>query len=317
MKTLSNLQDKHPQPTAYTHMRPDDNQHKPLQVTEAHILQAIRSFPAGSSGGPDGLRPPHILELATCNEIGTDLVSSITAFTNLLHGGKCHDEVAPIIFSGSLIALTKKSGGIRLIAIGYAWRRLAAKCANTYAVAELADYFGPIQLRVGVPGGCKAAVHATRRFAEHMPDDQVIVKLDFINAFNSLHRDAMLEAISVRVSDIYKYCHLAYNQPSILKFFEHRIMSAEGPQQGDPLGGLLFCNTIHSLLRHMNSNLVEGYMDEITLGGKSNIVTEDVATIRTLGSTLGLHLNAKKCELIQRCPTSTESAYRDFLITSK
>ena len=171
----------------------------------------------------------------------TDLVSSITAFTNLLFEGKCHDEVTPIIFDGSLIALTKKSGGIRPIAIGYAWRRLAAKCANTYTIAELADYFGPIQLGVGVLGGC-----------------EVIVKLDFTNAFNSLHRDAMLEALSAHVPAIYKFCHLAYNQSSILKFFEHRIMSAEGPQQGDPLGGLLFCNTIHPLLRRMNSSLVEG-----------------------------------------------------------
>ena len=67
----------------------------------------------------------------------------------------------------------------------------------------------------------------------------------------------------------------------------------------------------------MNSNLVEGYKNEKTLGGKSDIVAEDVATIRTLGSTLGLHLNAKKCELIQRCPTTTKPAFRDFVITSK
>ena len=46
-------------------------------------------------------------------------------------------------------------------------------------------------------------------------------------------------------------------------------------------------------------------------------MAEDVATIRTLGSTLGLHLNAKKYELIQRCSTTTEPAFRDFLITSK
>ena len=138
------------------------------------------------------------------------------------------------------------------LATHWLWRRLAAKCANTYAVAKLADYFGPIQLGVGVPGGCEAAVHATRRFAEHMPDDQVIVKLDFTNAFNSLHRDAMLEAISVLIPAIYKFCHLAYNQPSILKFFEHRIMSAESPQLGDPLRGLLFCNTSHPLLKRMN-----------------------------------------------------------------
>ena len=105
------------------------------------------------------------------------MVSSFTAFNNMLLEGKCHDEVATIIFGGSLIALTKKSGGIRPFAISYAWGRLAAKCANTYAVAELADFFSPFQLGVGVPGGCEAAVHATRRFAEHMPGDQVIVKL--------------------------------------------------------------------------------------------------------------------------------------------
>ena len=78
-----------------------------------------------------------------------------------------------------------------------------------------------------------------------MPDDQVIVKLDFTNAFNSLHRNAMIEAVSARVPAIYTFCHLAYNQPSILKLFQHRIMSEEGPQKGDPLRGLLFCNTIH------------------------------------------------------------------------
>ena len=102
------------------------------------------------------------------------------------------------------------------------------------------------------------------------------------NNNNNNNRDAMLEAISARVPAIYKFCHLAYNQSSIHKLFEHRIMSAEGPQQDDPFEGLPFCNTIRSLLRRMNSD-----MDDITLGGKSNIVTEDVATIRTLHSTLG------------------------------
>ena len=67
----------------------------------------------------------------------------------------------------------------------------------------------------------------------------------------------------------------------------------------------------------MNSNLVEGYMDDIMLGGKSDTMADDVATKRTLGSTLNLHLNAKKCELIQHCSTTTEPAFRDFLITSK
>ena len=56
-------------------------------------------------------------------------------------------------------------------------------------------------------------------------------------------------------------------------------------------------------------------MDDITLDAKSDIVAEDVATICTLIliSTLGLHLNANKCELIQRCPTTTAPAFHDFV----
>ena len=86
------------------------------------MLKDIRSFPAGSSGGPDGIRPQHLADLVSCRESGAELLSAITAFTNSLLEGKCHSAVAPILFGGNLIALEKKSGGIRPIAIGYTWR---------------------------------------------------------------------------------------------------------------------------------------------------------------------------------------------------
>ena len=70
------------------------------------------------------------------------------------------------------MALEKKSGGIRPIAIGYTWRRIAAKCANSYAIASVSSYLQPIQLGVSTPGGCEVAVHAfqnaTRDFVESM-----------------------------------------------------------------------------------------------------------------------------------------------------
>jgi len=78
-----------------------------------------------------------------------------------------------------LIALEKKSGGIRPIAVGYTLRLIAAKCANSYATNQLAGYFSPIHLGVGLPGGSEAAVHATRRFIEAMTDGHVVAKLDF------------------------------------------------------------------------------------------------------------------------------------------
>ena len=73
-------------------------------------------------------------------------------------------------------------------------------------------YFQPVKLGISIPtGGCEAAVHATRRFAESMPEDHCIVKLDFSNALNSPHRDAMLHAVSEIVPDICKFCFSSYN----------------------------------------------------------------------------------------------------------
>lgn len=43
--------------------------------------------------------------------------------------------MAPIFFSGQLMTLEKTSGVIRLIAIGYTLRRIAARFANAYATA--------------------------------------------------------------------------------------------------------------------------------------------------------------------------------------
>jgi len=137
---------------------------------------------------------------------------------------------------------------IRPIAVGYTLRRIAAKCANSYATAMLTDYLQPTQLGVSTPGGCEAAVHSTRRYMESMPADHCVVKLDFTNAFNCLHQDAMLEGARQRTLGIYKFCHLAYNQPSQLAYNGRTIQSREGPQQGDPLSASMFCNTIHPLL---------------------------------------------------------------------
>jgi len=124
--------------------------------------------------------------------------------------GQCPADVVSTFFGGRLIALNKKSGGIRPIAVGFTLRRLVSKCANTHAVSRLAAFFRPVQLGVGTPGGCEAAVHSARRFLESMPKDNVLVKLDFSNAFNCLHRSDMLQSIADRVPELFPSCHAAY-----------------------------------------------------------------------------------------------------------
>lgn len=198
-----------------------------------------------------------------------------------------------------MIALHKKDGGVRPIAVGYTWRRLVAKCANTYALTKLGTSLLPVQLGVGVSGGCQAAVHAVRRFLSSMKDDCILVKLDFANAFNSLKRGKILEAVLRDVPEIYSFCYLSYSRTSLLQYGDWHIESQVGVQQGDPIGPLLFCLTIQPLLCSLRSFLKAGYLDDITLGGPSHIVSEDVHTVMRDGQDLGLDLNVGKCEVIK------------------
>jgi hypothetical protein len=138
-----------------------------------------------------------------------------------------------------------------------------------------------------------------------MSEDQVIVKLDFSNAFNCLHRDAMLSAIQVHVPEIYAFCHLAYKDTSILKFGSQVISSEEGIQQGDPLGPLIFCLTIQPILQKLTSEFIVGFIDDITIGGSKESVTEDVNVISHEGIACGVELNTDKCECISKSPVST------------
>ena len=93
---------------------------------------------------------------------------------------------------------------------------------------------------MGVRGGAEAVAHAARRYLAEMGPDQVLVKLDFINAFNSVRRDAVLEAVALHVPELLAFTKSAYGAPSILQFGDEQVLSEEGVQQGDPLGPLFF-----------------------------------------------------------------------------
>ena len=88
-------------------------------MSEESILHAITSLTAGSAGGPDGIRPHHFAELTQSQEAGLHLLSSITVLVNDFLNGRCSQDIAQLLFDGRLIAMDKKSGGIRLIVVGY------------------------------------------------------------------------------------------------------------------------------------------------------------------------------------------------------
>ena len=106
-ESLAKLRDKHPAASIQATGLPTPSQAGCLLVEESDVRRAVLSFPPGSAGGPDGIRPQHIRDMLLCREAGPDFLSALTAFVNLVLAGGCPADVASVFFGGRLIALNK------------------------------------------------------------------------------------------------------------------------------------------------------------------------------------------------------------------
>lgn len=77
--------------------------------------------------------------LETTAKTAQPLTEALSEFMNLLLRGECPAEVRPILFEGNM---NKETESWRPIAVGYIWRRLAAKCASKYALSRFSHHFG-------------------------------------------------------------------------------------------------------------------------------------------------------------------------------
>ena len=147
----------------------------------------------------------------------------------MLSGG-VPEVIRPTFFGATLFPFIKKDGGIRPIAVGLTLRRLIAKMASRLALTTCAPQLMPTQLGVGTKGGCEALTHAARLYLANMGSDRAFIKLDFCNAFNSVRRDSVLEAVARHRPDLIPFALSAYGSSSHLWLGDSLIHSAEGVQ---------------------------------------------------------------------------------------
>ena len=182
--------------------------------------------------------------------------------------------------------------------MGQTLRRLVAKCVSIHVIHTVGPDLAPLQLGRGVPLGCEAAAHAARHYLRCMPLNHLLLKLDFKKKFNTLRRDKMIDSVQQSTPEMFSFIYSAYASPSHLFCGDNILQSAEGVQQGDPLGPLLFCITTQQLILNLRSEFRVFYLDDGTLGGPVDVALSDLHQIEKGAAELGLQLNRKKCEVI-------------------
>ncbi|XP_055329609.1 uncharacterized protein LOC129582190 [Paramacrobiotus metropolitanus] len=303
-KVLPVLRSKHPDAPLDTHFPSPSANDIPAfpPVTAAEVISAVFSFPSGSAGGLDGLRPQHLKDMLSCKDaVESPLCIALCKLINFLVAGKLPEVLRPVLFGANLIALSKKDGGVRPIAVGNVLRRLAAKIVTKRCGKKANELFTPTQVGCGTRGGAEAAVHAVRSFIHEEHDGlRVLFKIDYRNAFNTVRRDIMLQSVLEHFPEYYPFVLSAYGAPSVLSCCgsDEDLSSATGIQQGDPMGPLLYCLVSLLLCISLLSKLRVFFLDDGALGGTVDEVADDLTAIVAASSAAGLKLNPAKCEML-------------------
>ena len=122
------------------------------------------------------------------------MLESLTKLINTIIDGKVPDEIRPILFGAKLIVTTKVDGGLRPIAVGNTIRRIASTCVGYKITEQRAALFGETQVGCGTKRGAEIAAHLFRNLIESISNKpDVILKLDYKYAFNSLNRETLFK----------------------------------------------------------------------------------------------------------------------------
>ena len=227
------------------------------------------------------------------------------------------------------MALRKPNGSLRPIAIGETIRRLTSKVAVDLITERAREIFEPLQLGVKTPNGCEAIIHVARQWfsRHHTNPDKVAVSVDVSNAFNTVHRAAVLRAVRVHFPSLSPWVDCCYRHESTL-FTGSRhvalqsINSARGVQQGDPLGPVLFALAIHPVIAEARAatgtlhpggiDICSFFLDDGFCAGSSAAVRCFLSTLTAGFRRIGLTVNLDKTEVIPACPLTQSFGHADF-----
>jgi hypothetical protein len=216
-------------------------------------LLTLKSFDRATGAGPSQIRVSHLLDCISAEpRSDPKLLKLFSKVLTLLFSGKAPREISSFVSGARLVALEKSkilSDGLpdlRPIAVGELLRRWVGKILIFMHRSRISEHFHPYQLGVGVKCGSEIIYKAVERKLRFRPD-LVLLQVDLTNAFNLCDRSTFLKQLQAFPA-IFRWTQWVYGSHPWLFFGNNIIPSAQGVQQGDPLGPFLFAITLHPVI---------------------------------------------------------------------
>ena len=111
---------------------------------------------------------------------------------------------------------------------------------------------------------------------------------------------------------IHMLANYVYGRSTTLLHNGDIVTSAEGMQQGDPLGPYGFSLALQNLVSKMTSEINCWYLDDGCIAGPVEQVSKDSESIQSLQTDLGLSVNTLKCELFDPLSLCRDHDYQLF-----
>ena len=175
----------------------------------------------------------------------------------------------------------------------------------------------------------EAIVHVARQwFSRNRTDpDKVAVSVAVSNAFNTVHRAAVLRAVRVHFPSLSPWVDCCYRHESTLftgsgNVALQSIRSAQSIQQGDLLGQILFALAVHPAIAEARAateishpggiDICSFFLDDGFCAGSAPAVRYFLSALTEGFRRIGLTVNLDKTEVIPACSLAQSFCPADF-----
>ena len=228
--------------------------------------------------------------------------------------GECSDAFLRAHLGARLFALRKPNGKLRPVACGSVLRRLAARTMCAVFREEIWGACGECQFAVGKPAGCEHVHKSVVALTCASPQD-VVLKFDCTNAFNTMPRQLILDAVLARAPGLAQVATAWLCQPTCHLFWGDNaeglpVKATKGVDQGCPLSLALFAIGLAASLERIRAQLVGlspscrvfSYLDDVMVVVPAGLAETALNAVVKELEGVGLTVNAGKTAVWTKDP---------------